>query len=317
MCDLQMPEGCEIRIISEYLNKHISGKTLLNIEWNEKSRYFKPNRQGIVGIPSYDELLRYLPRKVIRIWPRGKVIVFELEGNIFITSQLAMEGKWSNTPLNHSGVVFNFGFVFPSTTIGGNNINVIQDRWYYDDSRHMGQFSIYMNQHSLNTLKFKDHGPDLLLTALVQTNNIDVSTLHPLQITMSIEEWRKCISNKRIAKKRISDYLKDQERFSGLGNYLRSNILYEAKIRPDRPLCQLSTYEIDLLYYTSLHILLDAYQHRGLSLKSWQDPEGIGGTYPSKVYGRTHDDNGYPVIKSKFTKSKSEQSIHWVPQVQF
>lgn len=296
-----MPEAIEVAIIAQYLNKNVSGKILTSIEWNEKSRYFKPNRQGIVGIPDYDQLVPYLPRKIMRVWSRGKVIVFELENNIYITSQLAMEGKWINQPLNHSGVIF----------------NISGEKWYYDDIRHMGQISIYLSMESLNLNKFKDHGPDLLLTALVKSGKIDTSTLHPLQIIIEIDEWKRHITNKRIANKRISDYLKIQSKFSGIGNYLRSHILYETKIRPDRPLCQLSDYEIESLYYVALDTLLLCYSHHGLTIESYWDPEGIKGTFPVKAYGKTHDEYGNPIIKTKFTNSKSEQYIHWAPNIQY
>jgi formamidopyrimidine-DNA glycosylase len=247
-------------------------------------------------------LVKYLPRKIVRVWCRGKVIVFELEDDMYITSQLGMEGKWSHTPLYHSGLILNLED---------------NEKWYYDDSRHMGNIFIYLDVKSLETIRFKDHGPDMLLTALVKTGRIDVSTLHPLETTVSIEDWRRAITNKRIGTKKLCDFLKLQKYISIHGNYSRCDCMYIAKIRPDRQLNQLSEYEIDSLYYISLDVLLESYLNNGLTIYTFSSPEGIKGTYQTKVYGRTHDINGYPVVKSKFSNSKSEQTVHWVPQVQF
>lgn len=293
--NFNMPELLECYFVGQCLNRHWSNKNLNSIEWNDKSKY------RISGIPNYNNLISYLPRKILRVWSRGKVIVIELYDNIYITSQLAMEGKWSRELLDHSGVIFNFD----------NN-----EKWYYDDSRHMGNIDTYMNLNDLKTIKFKNHGPDFLITVFQKLKLIDTSSLHECQIPITIEEWKKHIINKRIANKRISDYLKDQKRFSGIGNYMRAEILYTAKIRPNRPLCELSDYEIDSLYYITLDIVLAIYCHHGLTIKSYWDPEGHKGTYPVKIYGKSHDPFGNPVIKSRFTSSKSEQMIHWVPNIQ-
>jgi endonuclease VIII len=299
-----MPEGPETKIISDFLNKNLSGKTLLSIEINSKSRYYKLGQ-----IEGYDTLLNYLPLKVSRVWTRGKVIVFELQNDIYITSQLGMEGWWNTKPGNHSGVIFNFGFQI----IGPINLNVIEDRYYYDDSRHMGNISIYMSQHSLNTMKFKSHGPDLLLAALINNNAIDVRSLHPLQIPMSYDEWVKCIKNKRVGNKIIAEYLHDQKKFSGIGNYCRAHIMYLCRISPFRKLSDLTEQNIYDLYVHSLNTLYQSYMAKGLTVWTYMTPEGEKGSFEVLVYNKTHDPYGNPV---QVYKDGKKQSIHWVPNMQ-
>jgi len=84
-----MPEAAEIRIISEYLNKHWSGKSIVGMGMDTKSKF---NKTGIKGI----DLIKY-PCKVIGVFPRGKLIIIEVANNdnnkLYLISQLGMEGK--------------------------------------------------------------------------------------------------------------------------------------------------------------------------------------------------------------------------------
>lgn len=49
------------------------------------------------------------------------------------------------------------------------------------------------------------------------------------------------------------------------------------------------------LYEKSLEIIYDAYSYNGL--KSYWDPDGLRGTYPTKVYSMEYCHRGHKVVK--------------------
>ena len=81
------PEGPEVRNITDNLNQALNGKYLMKIVTNEKSKFHD-------GIPGYDEIKHLLPLKILSVWPRGKLIVFECEKDVYIVNHLIMTGKW-------------------------------------------------------------------------------------------------------------------------------------------------------------------------------------------------------------------------------
>ena len=104
-----------------------------------------------------------------------------------------------------------------------------------------------------------------------------------------------------------------QKYTSGIGNYLKAEVLYRAKMNPTKKLHELSDNEIKTLYDSIMFQLILSYQHHGLTIKSYWDPEGRPGTCPRQVYGKPKDLLGNPVEKFKDSK---ERTVHWVPSVQ-
>ena len=295
-----MPEGAEIRVISEYLNKVWTNKLIIGMGWDEKSKFHKTGVKGL-------ELVK-VPCKVMGVYPRGKLIIIECinnEGNIiYMISQLGMEGRWIHTKEKHCNFRIYFGGLNEDRTK-----YEITEKWFYDDSRHFGHFNVYDNM----TEVFKKHGPCLLTTALVVSGLLERSELRPYQELANLEAFKDKLTNTRIKNKQICDFLMDQRYFSGIGNYLRAEILYRAKINPHKSLGTFDMGTIEKLYNSIIEQMLVAYGARGLTIKSYWDPEGNKGQCPLQVYKKTHDPLGYPVEKFK---DKQKRMVHWVPAVQ-
>ena len=294
------PEGAEIRIIAEYLNKVWSNKLIVALGWDEKSKFHKTGVKGI-------DLVK-VPCRVVGVFSRGKVIVIECVNSsnqtIYMVSQLGMEGRWIHTKDKHSNFRIYFGGLNPEKTK-----YIITDKWYYDDSRHFGHFNVYSD---LSEIK-KRHGPCFLTTALVNIGCIKTGDLRPYQELVTLENFKSKIRYGRIRTKQICDFLMEQKYFSGIGNYLRAEIMYRAKINPIKPLGSFSDEDITLLFNTILQQMLIAYGARGLTIKSYWDPEGNAGKCPLQVYNQTTDPLGNEVEKFK---DKSKRMVHWVPVIQ-
>ena len=88
---------------------------------------------------------------------------------------------------------------------------------------------------------------------------------------------------------------------SGLGNYLKSEILYDAKINPNKTIDKFSDKEIKDLYNSIIKICNIMLKNEGRDLKTLQ------------VYERKKDKNGYDV---KYEKTPDRKYTYWVPEVQ-
>ena len=129
----------------------------------------------------------------------------------------------------------------------------------------------------------------------------------------TLEIWKNKITWSRIKSKQICGFLMEQKYFSGIGNYLKSDILYLAAIRPDRSLMTLTDEEITRIFHVAVKTIRRSYHYRGCTIKSYWDPDGKAGKYERIVYGKTHDQYGNEIIKSTF---KDKRTTHWVPSIQ-
>ena len=318
-----MPEGPEVRCITIKLNHFCQGQKLKAIKWNDKSKYRS-------GLPQYPEFSKYLPGTITGITCKGKQIIFILQSDqssdsIYIKSTLGLEGRWS--------------FRHDDNKHANLWLELDSYNLYYIDSRHFGNITLYTSTDDLlNDLNGKV-GPDLLAYAIEFNTGVEVVDDDD---KITIEKWTAKLRNKRLKNKQICQFLMEQKYFSGIGNYLKAEILYDAKIRPDRLLSQLSDQDITHLYQSTLKIIYNAFCAGGLTIKSyWQptspDAEGgkeggkedgkesgkeesikeeqekLKGKYKKVIYDCSEDPLGHPIVKETF---KDGRTTHWVPQIQ-
>lgn len=278
-----MPEGPEVRVIADCLRKLLVGKQLLQITTNDLSRYRN-------GIPRYSDVERYLPLSVLDVTTRGKKIIFSFSGDleegreIYLVVSLGMEGRFVLIPDQHSGVQFDFNDEERDTVID----------LYFSDSRHFGLLEFVIGKDDL-CQRLKDIGPDIL------------------QEEISSEKWREIVRNPRLRKKTICDFLLDQKRVSGIGNYLRAEILYRARIRPDRRLSELTDEELERIRVEAIQTARESYIARGLTIKSYCDLTGNKGSFVCSVYKQKTDPSGNPVVAQVLTDGRT---MYWVPALQ-
>ena len=282
-----MPEGPEVRSIVDVLNQKITGKTLVQINWNHKSRFHKKSPTN------YYELKKLFPLTVIKVTCKGKQIFFHLECKsgkiVYLNSFLGMSGSWLFNPGKYSDMWFNFGNVVQSKPI---DLCIVEDTVYYNDQRHFGSINIYLTLEEYKN-RLNDIGPDLL-------NSVVTSDI-----------WNSLISKHRRCS--IISFLMNQGIVSGVGNYLSSEIMYRSRIKPDRKISELNQEEIDILLKVSIQTIQKSYASKGLTIKDYQDPNGDLGTFELQVYQKDVDPYGNSVMKNKFY---SGRTTHWVPGLQ-
>ena len=106
-----------------------------------------------------------------------------------------------------------------------------------------------------------------------------------------------------------------QSIFSGIGNYLKSEILYASKISPYRKVKDITDEELKLLFTNIIDIINLSYQCGGGTLSKYsnlqkQDPIG---PYEFQVYNRFKDSHGH-IVKKEYTSDK--RNTFWVPAIQ-
>lgn len=260
-----MPEGPEIYVSTQVLQRRLKGKEILKFD---------------ITLPRYqdEKLNTIVPCRIIDVICKGKQIFFILNHNntvYYINSRLAMEGR------------FHWDGEHKHTHI---RIEVKNDKTlYFDESRPFGAFK--------------------LMTEKEGKEKMSKIGIEPLRENIEPKYFIECLEKR--SRWMVCDFLMDQDYISGIGNYLKSEILYYARIRPDRKIDTLTTGEVIRLYQYIHKIPRDSYQWKGLTIRSYWSPDGTRGTYPCKVYGRAgqNDEYGYLIKRKEFSK-KSRTSFY-------
>ena len=202
-----MPEGPEVKNLTNWLNKNFKYKKILNIKIYSGKYKKYPNdfKKFILNKNNF-------PLTIEKINCKGKFIYFLFENSdivLFIT--LGMSGWFQLENEKHNHIEFNF-----------NN-----KKLFFNDYRNFGNI-IVSNKIELSK-KLLSLGADIL-------NHND-------NFKLFLE---------RIKRKRddtfIATALLDQKVSSGVGNYIRAEALYIAKISPYRKIKKLSEKELKKLW---------------------------------------------------------------------
>lgn len=93
---------------------------------------------------------------------------------------------------------------------------------------------------------------------------------------------------------RLKGLLMDQRFVAGLGNIYSDEILFEARLRFDRPAGSLSEAEVDALHRAITATLAEAVEHRGSSLRDVQYVDLFGRPGGYQAYHRVYAREGQP-----------------------
>lgn len=272
-----MPEGPEAKIIADRLNLTLAGTRIDEIHLEKTAKH-----------TDLDKVTPGL--EIINVTAYGKRVRIQLEDGSEIVTALGMEGKWifeENFDLKNSvgKFLFNRNHSHIKITCGETKI-------WFNDTRRFGWVELVARDKV--SAYYKRFGPDLL------------------QENVQPEEWLRIFQQRRWKNRQIGNALLDQEFVAGIGNYLRADILFEAKLSPFRKISHLTQDELERLRVSALSIIRKAYETGGYSLGSYRDPDGKTGNYESLVYGKTVVD-GYKVERGE---TSDKRTIWWVPEVQ-
>ena len=119
--------------------------------------------------------------------------------------------------------------------------------------------------------------------------------------------------------KKIGIVLLNQKVISGIGNYLRADVLWLSKISPFRKVNNLSDLEIKNLYNNSKILTWGDYDYNNavkmdIIKKSTKIPSDYDRDF--FVYYSDKDIYGNPVIKEELYEGNQKRFIYWVKEIQ-
>jgi len=217
--------------------------------------------------------------QIVHVKSYGKKILFQLSNNLYFFTSMHMEGRWRFEMQKHTWIAFHLRL--------SNNTEVVLS---YQDHRRMAKFIICF---------------EVQFIELFNKLGIDI-----LQYEISLEQLMYFLYLHQ--KKNICSFLLMQEHFSGVGNYLKCDILFASKISPFRACGSLSYNEVQALHYYLHSIPRLSYSQNAITLYTWKSIFGKEGTYQPLVYGRTHTVEGYPVTYEKI----QGRDTYFVPEIQ-
>ena len=211
---------------------------------------------------------------------KGKFIYFKFNSGASLWSTLGMSGMWQRKKSKHTRVTL--------TNHKGQNV-------YFNDVRNFGTLKYVQTSQELEK-KLKTLGPDVLSEPAVGPGL-----------------FRQRFLNK--SNKTITENLMNQSVISGVGNYLKAEILYACQISPHRLCKDITAEEYGRLYEACFWLPRLSYKMGGATLATYRDADGKSGEFSRRfaVYNQKTDPEGRAVIKEN---TKDKRTTHWVPEVQ-
>ena len=208
---------------------------------------------GLLRNESPKALEKLRGKRIKNIRRRGKLALFDLENRLTLVFHLKMTGQL---------LLCN-----PSTSL---------------------------DRHTHFVLAFRNLGLELRFRDMrkfgyvrcVQVDRIEeVLHLGPEPLEINLQEFKALFKGRRGGLKRL---LLNQGFIAGIGNIYGDEILFEARLHPETPVCFLKDEELDRLWKAMRLVLESAISHRGSSIRDFKDPYGSDGEFQDlhKVYGK-------------------------------
>lgn len=235
-----MPELPEVETVRRIVSENIRGKKIMAVEIN--------NESVLDTISAVDFVDMLMDNVVTEMKRRGKYLIFHFADDNEILLHLRMTGQLvcfdteaEFVKDKHCHVVVNF-------EEGGG--------FYYRDTRRFGRFCpIGVNGKTEAGLRKLGY--------------------EPADRQFTVNYVKEGVGNRRCP---IKARILDQEFIAGIGNIYADEILYEARIHPEKPCSELTNCQIKRLKKASEQILEEAIEHRGTTFSDYRDGYGrVGG----------------------------------------
>ncbi len=270
-----MPEGPECHSIAISLNELLKSKNIKNIVITG-GRYEKHGPPS--GFVEFCQTLIDEPVVIEDVLVKGKLIYWVFSNDFVMLNTLGMSGCWTTNCYKHCDVRVDYDE---------------NKKIWFRDQRHFGTIK-FIHKSKLGK-KLESLGCDVLTDEFTET------------------QWQYLCE--RYNNKTLPALIMNQKRVSGIGNYLKCEVLYAAKISPFRKVKDMSAEELMEVYKYMKIIPLASLKAKGVSIRDYNLPGGEVGNYQFslKVYNKNKDSLG-SIVKRVQTEDK--RTTHWVPAVQ-
>jgi formamidopyrimidine-DNA glycosylase len=314
-----MPEVVEIRKYADFLSDKFKNKKINAI------KILKGRYKTHEPFELYQELTNKLPLKVLDVKTKGKFLYMVLEDDYYIFSTLGLHGGWvwlnnknENEKINNEFIKENVNkFQFDKmldyvtedrlngyykTALNNLNVQFITDNgfMFYFDSLSFGTLKVIKGEDQLSK-KLNSIGPDIM----------DEST--------TLDIYKLKMKKNTIQNKPIGNVLLNQKIISGIGNYLRADVLWMCKISPFRKVKDLTDKDLENIHSNIRALTWGDYDYKqAKKLKIIKKGIKIPKDYNRDffVYYNDEDINGNKVTKEELYEGSQKRFIYWVKEVQ-
>lgn len=221
------------------------------------------------------------PIHIKKVDAKGKFIYFETSDGSFIWNTLGLTGGWSLDAGKNTRIAFNTASI----------------QFFYSDQRNFGTLKFKCSKED-TVKKLDDLGLDLLGADGKET----------------LKNSFKIFSLKKNKSKTLAEIVMDQANYAGVGNYIKAEALYRAKLSPHRSGASLTEDDIVNLHYAIHRVINDSYNSKTFTLKDYDNlPESNAQIFEKVIYRKAKDPLGNE-IKAEDTKDK--RTTYWVPAIQ-
>lgn len=228
-----MPEGPEVESVRQELLQLLNKKVKITVTPLAQKYPKYQNKQ--------EELSQFDNQKIQEIIRFNKFLIWKFEGEVVILNHLGMTGRWLVLDsLDELEVIITHPKVIIQMESPPHAV--------FDDSRNFGQFRTFS---SLEAVKY--YRP-------IRTLGID-----GLKDPFPTNRFLNMLDEKRFQNRPLGELLMDPRLVSGIGNIYKAEILFEAKLNPERIISSLSDFEKINLGKSIHKILLKALNDKGSS----------------------------------------------------
>ena len=289
-----MPELPEVETTVRDLKRKVLGRTFLNV-WCDAKKLIKRPR-------TFEEFKKeILGRKIISIKRKGKNILIYLDKKkaLLIHQKLTghlLVGKWQKR--GNSWIPQIKG---PLEDPINRFIHLI----FFLDNDLMLALSDLRKFAKVELWDEKE---------LTQSKEIREIGIDPFSPEFTFQEFKKRIKN---TKRKIKQVLMDQSLIAGIGNIYSDEILFEAKIHPEKKAHVLKEEELKRIYQSIKKVLKKAIELGGESISDYRRPDGSKGGFDPlrKVYRR----EGKPCVRCRTPIKRikiAQRSSYFCPKCQ-
>jgi len=255
-----MPELPEVEVTRRTLLKFIENKVIKNIKINNPNLRFKipPNfKKNVTN------------QKVIKVLRRSKYILIYLENDYVMITHLGMSGKFL-IKNNYSKDFLKTSYYSNEFSTKHNHLEFLFSndlKVIYNDPRRFG-FFLLDKISKLHVNKF-------------------LSKLGPEPLSKDLKKDYLIFKTKD-TQRTIKTLLMDQRFISGIGNIYANEILFLAKIKPNKISAKLNLIDVGRLHSSIGKVLKRALKLGGSSIKDFKSSVGEKGRFQNefKVYDR-------------------------------
>ena len=218
-----------------------------------------------------------LPLTITDVFSRGKKTIVKFNKHWSLLISYGMSGHWEVSQSKYAQLEF---------TIAGS-------KYYWVSSRSLPTCVVQFLSHSQLESELEKLGLDII------HDDPD-----PEQV---LEVYGKSRMN-------VCSFMMDQNKFSGIGNYIKAVVLYRCGISPHRKLHKLDDGEKWLIWETAKEVANEAIAAKGMGIRDYKDEDGnvVGVSFDITPYNMKKDQYNNPVI----CESISGRTTWWVPSVQ-